>query len=193
MITYPKFVDKNSIECYPQNEAYRYYLTIRFVPASDVVSSFATYNKEKRAKTAMIIMQNPSKANENCSDRTVNKVLNYLYEFGYGKVIIMNIIPFYGTKIETISKVDLQNKKILHKNCEEICKNSKKAHSIFAAWGWTNQLAASYYRERIAETKKAIKDQKIYCYSTNKSNNEPRHPRRWDKWKNEEEFQPLLY
>ncbi len=67
MCKYPDFVNENKIRCYPEKEEFRYYLKIDFV------------SNENNNKIAMIIMQNPSKANKTNSDRTVNKVLSLNY------------------------------------------------------------------------------------------------------------------
>lgn len=175
-MVYPDFV--KNIQCYPKGKNYRYYIKAEL-----------KCSENDQRKTAMIIMQNPSMADEKRSDRTVNRVLNYMHNFGYGYVIIANIIPFYGTKIQTIPNSDLNNKKILNKNCEIIHEESKQADKIFVAWGWANAISPSYYKERIESVKKHIvSPQKVYCYLVNESNGQPRHPRRWKRGKKEEEF-----
>lgn len=187
MIQYPEFVNK--IECCPSDKEYRYSLDIE------------CENSDNMNKIAMIIMQNPSKANERYSDRTVNKVLKYFHEFGYSKVIIMNIIPFYATKIAELPNSVLKETNRLNVNCKKIYTQSKLADKIFVAWGWASTISSCYYEKRVTEIKEVLKKireqednkKEIVCYEINKSNNQPRHPRRWDKLKKENEFVPFVW
>ena len=189
MCNYPDFVNKDKIECYPEKEKYRYYLKIDFV---DIANT---------DKTVMIIMQNPSKADKICSDKTVNRVLKCFHEFGYSKVIIMNIIPFYATKIAHLSNAVLKEEDKINVNCEEIYKQSKLADKIFVAWGWASTISSCCYNKRVKQVKEVLEKiraqednkKEIVCYEINKSNGQPRHPRRWDKLKKENEFVPFIY
>ena len=111
MFVYNIFVNTRNKKQHPLNtdKKYRYYLDIEC---------------KKEDKIAMIIMQNPSKAKEYESDVTVNKVLNYLYDFGYNGITIMSVVSFYGENIVNIVEKDYQNKEILIENCNIIKNNT---------------------------------------------------------------------
>ncbi len=192
MIQYPEFVNK--IECCPSDKEYRYSLDIE------------CENSDNMNKIAMIIMQNPSKAKIDESDRTVNNVLNYLYGFGYGRIIITNVVPFYGTDIADIMKKNYKNKRIIDKNNEIIKSKGDMADKIFAAWGWiypkqklskeSLKILEDYYNERIDKIKEGFCNRKkLYCFcinsegrNVNKKYKQPRHGLRWRKGKKESEF-----
>lgn len=194
MINYPQFVNKDKIKCCPQNKDYRYYLEID----CDNINSVN--------KTAMIVLQNPSKAREYESDRTVNKVLNYLYGFGYGRIIITNVVPFYGTDIANILNKNYDKRKINDENCKIIKKISKKVDKVFVAWGWiypkqklskeSKKELEDYYCKRINEIKECLCNVRdVSCYCINRENKkinrkymQPRHVRGWAKGKKEKDF-----
>lgn len=95
-----------------------------------------------RSGTMFVLLKNPSKAIQLESDHTVNRVLNYIYKkqikgnprlINIGKVVILNLIPFYEPKAFKL-------KKILHllyddKNLEILRKNLNSRHSVIVAWG----------------------------------------------------------
>ncbi|CAD5898181.1 DUF1643 domain-containing protein [Carnobacterium maltaromaticum] len=71
---------------------------------------FRTYLKipliNKSEKKMIIIMMNPSKANKDDSDITVNKVLEYANKNElYNEVIILNVISLYESSSNKIKKV----------------------------------------------------------------------------------------
>lgn len=55
----------------------------------------------KSEKTVVVIMMNPSKANKEVSDRTINKVIKYIYNNGktkeIGKIVLLNLFVAYKT------------------------------------------------------------------------------------------------
>jgi len=144
-------------------------------------------------KKALVIMKNPSKADCNISDQTINTVLEYMHEFRYSKVYIMNLIPKYGTNSKNI-KDDLRDKSdILKKNDDLISETVKKVSKVFVAWGGRGGFDKDYYNSRIMSVKKCLDNKKMYCYSINTTNLQPKHPGRnqWKKGKLEHEF--LIY
>lgn len=152
----------------------------------------AEYNltNGKKDKIALIIMKNPSKADDDKSDQTINAVLDYMHVFKYSKVYVMNLIPIYGTDSYFITD-DLSEKyDILKKNDKLIAEVSKKSSKIFAAWGGNSGFDKGYYESRIIAVKRCVDNKPIFCYGLNKSNNQPKHPSRnqWTKGKCEEEF-----
>lgn len=64
-------------------------------------------DNKNSTKTMIIIMMNPSDADDKLSDLTTNRVLNYACG-KYKKVIVFNVLPFYSSQSKKISK-KLQN------------------------------------------------------------------------------------
>ncbi|WP_411843826.1 DUF1643 domain-containing protein [Salinicoccus sp. HZC-1] len=117
--------------------------------------------KRKGGKEVAIIMMNPSAADENDSDRSVNKVLEHIYkkqnDFEY--VTILNIIPFYSTENKKIKeKID---KIISHKNAarlnainesnnKEIEETVKRSQKVILAWGKPSKFPLFYYYNQLS-------------------------------------------
>lgn len=76
----------------------------------------------------MVILQNPSKASKDISDQTVNKVLEVLYNFKYGKVYLTNLIPYYGTNSKEISEL------VKDVYCYKINRNGTPIHPTRNQW-----------------------------------------------------------
>ncbi|MEJ2583882.1 MAG: DUF1643 domain-containing protein [Robiginitalea sp.] len=95
--TYPEFASVRSIR---QEAGKRYRMDIEIGPEGD--------------DTFVVIQKNPSRANAEVSDHTINRVLNYLYHNrekyaclqGIGKVVFLNLIPWYETYSDRLVKRD---------------------------------------------------------------------------------------
>jgi hypothetical protein len=89
----------------------------------------------------IVIMKNPSRATLEVSDKTVYNVCNYIFlnknnreELkNIGKIIILNLIPFY----ETYSKelIGLKEQIIDLENLEVIKKITSRDSTVIIAWG----------------------------------------------------------
>ena len=85
---YPEFADVKSIH---QKKGRRYSMEIEYSAGG--------------SKTLVVIQKNPSRANADVSDHTINRVLNYLYRNRgkysclkeIRKVVFLNLIPWYET------------------------------------------------------------------------------------------------
>ena len=97
---------------------YKEYVQIRSVCKDDIndcrfLAEYKLDNGDKDKK-ALVIMKNPSKADDNISDQTINTVLDYMHIFNYSKVYVMNLIPIYGldsriTILTTEANESMQN------------------------------------------------------------------------------------
>lgn len=150
-------------------------------------------NVRLKEKVATVILKNPSKADEEYSDQTINSVLEYMHIFHYSIVYIVNLIPVYATN-SIYADVDLwSNQEIIKKNKEHILDAIEQADKIFVGWGGNFLPTPQLLAEQIKYVKQCIvasKTKKMYCYEINKSNGQPRHPCRngWKGKKPEEEF-----
>ena len=56
-----------------------------------------TIKKENESRKLVVIMMNPSKANRQQSDNTINRLLNYANSKQYTELIVLNTLPVYLT------------------------------------------------------------------------------------------------
>lgn len=140
-----------------------------------------------KPENVVVIMKNPSKATLNVSDVTVNRLTKYIYlnrnkyEFftNIGKVIVLNLIPFYETdssKLIEIGKpiIDEENMKIIAKY---LFKNKK----VIVAWGdHPKHLSKEYetLKNRVFGIILENKNDVHYVHSLSQAGN-PKHAQGW--------------
>lgn len=141
-------------------------------------------------KSALIIMQNPSKATKDISDQTINTVLEVFHKLKYRNVYITNLVPYYGTNSQDIAELVKDKTEIHQKNDSIIEEKIKEVDKIFVAWGGRNGFEKDFYNLRISTIKKLLKDKTVYCYKVNVKNKQPIHPARcqWSSDVREEDF-----
>ena len=137
--------------------------------------------KEAEYKSALVILQNPSKASKDISDQTVNKVLDVLHNFKYEKVYLTNLIPYYGTSSKEISEMVKGKSKVFKENDEIIKEKIETVDKIFVAWGGRNGFDLEFYNSRLSSIRKLLENKDVYCYKINR-NGTPIHPTR-NQWK----------
>lgn len=130
---YPEYVDVNSIQ---SNDLMRTHYRIRkslHIPLLNDYSNDLTY-----------IMMNPSKADKNVSDDTVNRCLKIAYHFPckyqIGAVTIVNMQPIYEPKSSKLEKIisNISHDEYINElidNIKTIKKTVKKSDYIFLATG----------------------------------------------------------
>ncbi|ENK0837966.1 DUF1643 domain-containing protein [Clostridium botulinum] len=143
-------------------------------------------------KSAVVIMMNPSQADYEKSDRTVNRLLKYIHIQlpNIAKVKILNLYAVYKTNPE-----DVQN--IINKsNYEYVCGNIRQygktnnqyiseeingGNIVIIAWG---KGEIPKYNKRIVEVMNLLKGIKLHCVKDLTKEGYPRHPRNWSfKWR----------
>lgn len=142
-VSYPKFVDVNSINSQENNNC-RYWLEVPFI-------------SPKNSNKLCVILKNPSVANNNNKcDNTIRKVCNVAYNNGYSAVIILNLFPYRSTNPKGLLDFygNTNYKKIMKRNMKVIqCKCN--GNDVVFAWG-TNTISKSKTNKNIYDT--AIKD-----------------------------------
>ena len=133
-------------------------------------------------KSALVLMQNPSKADEKISDQTINTVLDRLHRCGYTKVYIANLIPIYATDSRVISDMGLKED-LYERNDQIVAQVIEKATKIFVAWGGRNGFDKDLYAKRIKAIQNLLANKEVYCYKVN-ADGTPVHPAR-NQWKAE--------
>jgi len=122
--TYPEFANVTRIH---QEAGRRYSMEIELNPGG--------------SKTFIVIQKNPSRANAEVSDHTINRVLNYLYRNqgkyasleGLQKVVFLNLIPWYETYSDRLAEkqTELSDPKNLH----TIEASLSSGNPCIIAWG----------------------------------------------------------
>ncbi len=169
---YPSFVI-SKIRDTDKDESKRYWLNI-------VID-------ETKTESITVILKNPSKATEEHSDHTVNRVINYIHNNretieelkNIGTITILNLIPLYET---VSSKLKAMNLPIYdEKNVEVIREHCEKSDKLIIAWGnHPKRLSKEYkvLRGEVLEIIKQSNSKVFYVQSLSKAGN-PRHGQVW--------------
>lgn len=168
---YEDYIDVDKI-LIDQEDYYRYSL---FIPFKNPINH----------KKVLVIMRNPSKANESDSDKTINNVLNFCHG-KYGGVYIANLYPYYetnSTKIKDFIELDEYEEK-MEINCQAIEDLYENTDDIIIAWG-TNNTGTKYnndYENIIKSLLDKLYEAKKNIYAVRfVSSVKPWHPRNWGK------------
>ena len=131
-------------------ETYRYSLT-------------RIWNHKK--KPILFIGLNPSTADENNDDPTIRKCMHYVYQWGFGGLIMVNLFAFRATLPNDLKKSKFPVGK---NNNQFIINAAQKSEMTIVAWGNDGQL---YGRDN--EVLELISNP--MCINTNKTG-QPAHP-----------------
>ncbi|MDQ0972420.1 hypothetical protein QFZ31_002298 [Neobacillus niacini] len=162
----------------------RYFLSIELKNASNKIATF--------------IMMNPSKADQNISDITVNKLIKFAFTKGRGNIgiiQIVNLFPFYETNSPNLQAIinrvqnnnTLNLEDIISNNNNIIFKSLEESKWTILAWGDPSEnididLHQTQCRSIIKHIKN-IDNSNIYVIKTHyknilTNNGYPRHPSR---------------
>ena len=144
-IVHSNYVDVRNIRaCFSQCGEYRYLLTIPY------------NSEENRAEVISVILKNPSSADENSADNSVNRAENYVYrKFPKCRELrILNLFAYRATNVEELqarisqegfdSAVGPENDRFLRTSfCNSTC--------IIAAWGDPGKIDKAHYRCRVEQ------------------------------------------
>ncbi len=167
---YKSYVDKENIAFHGEPEKdLRYLLEIPLKIRSD--------------KSILVIMKNPSKANQRKSDLTINRVLKFCYNHHYRKVYIMNLYAYYSTDSNRIASL-IKTGKELHaigKDNDKILKEYvQKVDEVIVGWGSNTFNCTAAYKNRIKQVTEIVRDKKLYSVqSVSKCGWYPRHGQIW--------------
>lgn len=137
---YKEFVDKPRIKFIGETNNKRYLLEIPF--------------KNKGVKKVLVILKNPSKANKSLSDLTIDRVLTFCHNEGYGKVYIMNLFSHYSTKPNGITQLiddGRYSEAVGDKNDSILKEVLGMVDEVIVAWGGNSIRRKYYYIKRINE------------------------------------------
>lgn len=127
---------------------------------------------DKTKEKAMIIMRNPSNADEITLDYTTMFIINNLHKLGFGSVDIVNIY----SKVNSNSIVELEDdKKEQKENQNQIDKSSARADKIIIAWGMNTSSKKMEARKEIT-IKRLIKHLDKICQISDHRGRAGYHP-----------------
>lgn len=177
------------------NYKYKDYVSVTDVVGNDKYRFLlqAEFNDRPSNRKAVVIMQNPSKADKTISDQTVNRVLEVMHDSCFGICVLVNLIPMYGTNSSSIA--DSASEDDVYSLNDIYIKNQlETADSIFVAWGGCNGFDSDFYSKRVFEIKRILNGRKAYCYKLNQ-NGTPIHPSRnqWKKGITEKDFNEYIF
>ncbi|WP_409174408.1 DUF1643 domain-containing protein [Brevibacillus fortis] len=169
---YKSYVDKENIKfrgCIELNQ--RYLLEVPLI------------RDDENQKTVLVIMKNPSVADKNNSDHTINNVLKFCWGKGYRKVLIMNLYSFYSTDPKGIAN-HINNNQIhlaVGEDNDKVLKDVlSEVYDIIVAWGGNTFGLTDYYKNRIKQVYKIINSKNLYYVeSVSGEGWYPRHPQVW--------------
>jgi hypothetical protein len=145
-----------------------------------------TINKDCN-ENVIVIMKNPSRATLEVSDKTVFNVCNYIFKNvndraelkNIGKIIILNLIPFY----ETYSKelIAFKDEIIDYPNLEVIRKYTLNDSRVIIAWGNHPDKLYQEYEILKQEVLKILKENNNDVYYVDKLSaaENPKHAQIW--------------
>lgn len=156
------------------------------------------FRNRKMGISVGIIMMNPSKANKYISDQTINKLVDFFYDYrGYGvkEITICNVLPVFASNTPLMKeKISLLFEKevlttIQAINQEKILNKMKEKDLIVFGWGKPQVKTIHnlyYYREvlGIVNTLSSLDGKELYVFeihdaiSTFTEHGDPRHPGR---------------
>lgn len=148
MYKYKDYINIPGILIREECGKYRYYLGVPFK------------SNEKNTK-ALVILKNPSKANQNQSDHTINNVLKFC-EQHYGYVHIMNLFPYYSTDPDGVNDFIHSNEyaRCMDKNINVLKEKITIAGEIIIAWGGNSIKNKCEYDKVINSVLEIIKKNK---------------------------------
>jgi len=135
----------------------------------------------------VVILKNPSRANQIVSDKTVYNVASYIYQNrerfdafkNIGTITILNLIPNYmtdSTQLQGVrnSLIDPENLRIL----DQFCASNKQ---VIIAWGNHPKGLFKEYEVLIQRVMKILEDNKNLVYYVDKTSlaGQPKHGQVW--------------
>ena len=128
----------------------------------------------------MFIMLNPSTADDKEDDPTIRRCIGFAKSWGYGAIIVCNLIPYRATNPKELLSIDdneflgtIDNKGIVgYYNSAYISKLSQKVDKVVCAWGNSNVIKK--LRINISKIKEIV-DKPLYYIEISKDGT-PKHP-----------------
>ena len=174
-----ELVDLESVEAvFSTDRRYRYLLSLSY---SD------TLLDSQREKTAVVLLKNPSAADDHRADATIRKVETFIYHRfpDVRTLYILNIFAFRATEPGDLNALYLKSSAmevIGEENDHVIRKAVENCAYLILAWGNSSGIDRDLYEERIYRVKQLLHDvprQNIFQISGMKQTIHPLHGLMW--------------
>ncbi len=178
-IPHYKTVDENSLEALFSSELkYRYLLSLKFAD---------TLLDRGRDKSIVVILKNPSAADERMADATIRKIETFVYNRfpDVRQLYVLNIFAFRATEPGDLNEAfkNAGSQEVIGSENNRIIKNTiQESDYVILAWGNSSGIDKTLYEERIFRVKMILKDipqQKIYCIRGKTKTIQPLHGLMW--------------
>ncbi|MGL5258210.1 MAG: DUF1643 domain-containing protein [Proteocatella sp.] len=136
-------------------------------------------------RSVLVIMKNPSKADNKISDHTINNVIKFCNN-SYNTVHIMNLFPYYATNPEEIKKfISSDNfSEIMEQNISVLSSLLGNVDDIIVAWGGNSIKNKYEYHKAISSVIGEIKriNRKVYAVRKKKCTKNRKYPWHAQVW-----------
>ncbi|WP_027578407.1 DUF1643 domain-containing protein [Bradyrhizobium sp. Ai1a-2] len=147
-----------------ENECYRPMLTRKWV-------NLFTAGTRLPNNFVLWIGMNPSTADANVDDPTLNRVIDFSMEWGFDGLAMMNVCDYRATKPEMLLKPGVVPRS--KGNLPLIRDTAKQAQKIVCAWGNIHKRLVDHAIE--VESALRADDHELWCLGVNKGGT-PKHP-----------------
>ncbi|MGG3772970.1 DUF1643 domain-containing protein [Heyndrickxia faecalis] len=134
-------------------------------------------------RSVLVIMKNPSLADQYESDRTINNVLKFCHSNQYSKVYIMNLYSYYSTDSNGIANLIKNGKEMLavgRENDRILQQTTEKVNDVIVAWGGNTFGYTDKYKQRIKQVTRIIDGKTLYYVEDiSKCRWYPKHAQVW--------------
>ncbi|MDD4969891.1 MAG: DUF1643 domain-containing protein [Paludibacter sp.] len=144
------------------------------------------FKEEGRHKTALVLLKNPSSADQKMADKTVQNVEKVIYKTFHdvGTVEVANIYAMRGTKPKDVQfALDSNEDPLGPDNDLHIANILAKSDYVVIAWGGASPIRRSSYDKRVDEVlaliKENFKSSHIYRKANKGSSRYPYHACYW--------------
>ncbi|WP_075035065.1 DUF1643 domain-containing protein [Halobacillus dabanensis] len=120
-------------------------------------------------KVVTFVMLNPSHADTNICDRTINRCVNYSKSWGYGK---MNVVNLFALRSKDPKYLKVHPNPIGDENDRYILDAVNESDLLLLAWGGKH----SSIKNRNKEVQSILSPYEPYCLKKTVKGNHPRHP-----------------
>lgn len=156
-------------------------------------------NCNERTNDLLVIMMNPSKANESGPDRTISKILKwnedklFCEDKSFDSVMVMNISPLVETNSnEALMELEKINFQYIKRNFSQLADAVDNVNNIIIAWGNIGdkmfRRLLKKYQEKcevkcfVSKLQKKVCSKEVKYLEKNSVPGAFRHPRRaWEK------------
>lgn len=145
---------------------YKDYVDVKNILIDDIPGKYRfslsiPFRSQSNKRRALVILKNPSEADKDKSDHTINNVLKFCKK-RYGHVYIMNLFPNYSTDPKGV-KVFISSDEFRTSMEKNICVLNTmipKADDIIIAWGGNSIGNKTEYDKAIKAVLNAIGEEK---------------------------------